>query len=323
MEWIWLIAGFLLLGFTLTDFFFTTLSCNGAGGMSTLVNRTTAKLYKSRGSSTRLWAGAIHLIVTLFTWVILLLLAGVMIYVSFEDMVLNSSSKEPADLARRIYFTGFVFSTLGTGDYVPGSNFSRYFSVAYSILGFGVLTTAITYIINVMNSANDKKNLASYISSMGDTPLELFDYFTTTPDAKLFTNRIDDLVELLNTHITNHLCYPIVHYFLSDMRGMSAAVQLASLHEATAAMRIRYQDDDEVMAHLNRVDRTMHRFLDIARIDIERVGDMQGLAGERRKWSSRVPDMVEPPSGGFSENKQLIGSLLLQFGRDWREVYGE
>lgn len=200
--------GFLLLGFTLTDFFFTTLSCNGAGGISTSVNTALAKLYTPESDTIRLWAGVIHLLVSLLTWIILLLAAGFLLFAGFVEMVVNAKTGVPANIPERIYFTGYVFSTLGTGDYVPGSNFSRYCTIGYSIIGFGVLTTAITYIINVMGAANNKKNLATFISSMGNTPLELYAYFTTTPDGSFFNERVDDLVELLNMHNTNDLCYP-------------------------------------------------------------------------------------------------------------------
>jgi hypothetical protein len=320
MEWIVLIAGFLLLGFVLTDFFFTTLSSNGAAGVSTTVNKVVSRVWPTDSSGGRVWSGAIHLIATLLVWITIVLAAGTLIYASFDDMVLNSSTKIPADLPKRIYVAGFVFSTLGTGDYVPGSDFSRYFSVTYSIIGFGLLTTAITYIINVMNSANDKKSLAAFISSMGDTPLELFDYFTTTPDGKLFTERIDELVSLLNTHIINHLCYPIVHYFLSDFRSTSANVQLASLHEATKAMRFRYRGNDEVMAHLDRVDRAMNRFLDISRVEIEEEEGIGDLPQLRKQWADRVPEMARA-TDDFSDDKRKVGSLLQQFDRSWEDVY--
>ena len=321
MDWVLTLAGFLLIGVTLTDFFFTTLSCNGSGGITDFVNqRVLGSLLVPRSDSARVWLGAVHLVVTLATWTVLILIAGFLIYAGFDDMVVNSTTKEPATLEQRFYMTGFVFSTLGTGDFVPGSAFSRAFTVTYSILGFGLLTTAITYIINVMTAANDKKALAAYISSMGNTPLELYDYFTTTEDAQLFTDRIDNLVELLNKHINNHLCYPIVHFFLSDMRPWSASIQLASLHEATMAMRITYANDEVVMAQLTRIDRVTGRFLELARTpDRFRDGNADLLL-LREQWADRVPALAGAHNT-IEESKERLGALLHQFGHTWQEVY--
>ncbi len=314
------VLGFLLIGFTLSDFFFTTLSCNGSGGITSFVNGVVSRLIHPGTDAWRRWKGAIHLVVVLFTWIVLLLGAGFLVYSVPEDMVLNSTTKVPATLPQRAYFTGFVFSTLGTGDYVPGSDFSRYFTVVYSILGFGVLTTAITYIINVMSAANRKKNLATYISSMGNTPLELYDYFTTTEDAKLFTDRIDDLITLCNTHINNQRCYPIVRFFLSDGTTYSAVVQLASLHEAATAMRITYAEHAVVMRHLERLDRVTGHFLELVRNPDRYVGGDEELVLLRKKWSDRVPALATS-TGSLQESKIRLGALLEQAGRSWEAVY--
>ena len=313
------LLGFLLIGLTLTDFFFTTLACNGSGGITTLINKAVSQVFHVRTDAGRRWNGALHLIATLATWVILLLVAGMLVYSGFDDMVLNSSSKVPATLPQRAYMTGFVFSTLGTGDYVPGSDFSRYFTAVYSILGFGVLTTAITYIINVMSAANSKKNLATFISSMGNTPLELYDYFTTD-DGQVFTNRIDNLVELFNTHINNQRCYPVVRFFLSDGTAYSAVVQLASLHEATMAMRLTYRNAPVVKAHLVRIDRVAGHYLELVQTPERYRGDDEQLFQLRQQWADCVPELAGSENE-LEESKIRLGALLTQAGRSWEDVY--
>ncbi|NJC24717.1 potassium channel family protein [Neolewinella antarctica] len=320
MDWILTFTGFLLIGSVLFDFLFTTLSGNGAASISTNVNAWIANLYQPRSDNGRRWIGAIQLISTLLAWIILFFIGGLLLFSGFDEMVINSTTKEAANFPERIYFTGYVLSTLGTGDYVPGDNFSRYCTITYAILGFFVLTTAITYIINVMGAANNKKNLAAFISSMGNTPLELYDYFTTTPDAKLFTDRVDNIVTLINTHSSYHICYPIVHYFLSDKEAFSAAAQLASFHEATAAMRITYRDNEEVTAHLERIDRVRGRFLEIARMSEQQLTGNEDLLRLRHKWTSRVPEMAGF-ANAIDENEKRLGALLQQSGRTWREVY--
>lgn len=321
MHWLFGVLGLLLMAFVLADFLFTTLSCNGSGKITSTGNTWIGRLLVPPNDKTRVWLGVFHLLFTLLTWVSLLLVGGFFVFASMDYFVVNSTTKEVASLPQRAYFTAFVFSTLGTGDFVPGSDSSRYFASVYSILGFGVLTTAITYILNVMSSANAKKNLAAYISSMGNTPLKLYDYFTTDDSADLFANRVDDLVEMVNTNINNHLCYPIVHFFISDLKPHELSMQLAGLHEATFAMRIRYADDPVTMAHLQRVDRVIARFLNLARTpDTFKREREKNLLQLRKQWKSRVPELAHTDEIDDKTKRQL-GSVLRQFGFDWTDVY--
>lgn len=321
MNWIYGVLGALLMIVTVVDFIYTTLSSNGSGKITSWFNSWMGHFLVPPSDWMRVWLGAIHLVYTMLVWISLLLVAGFLVYMTHEDWVVNSSTKVAATLPQRAYVTAFVFSTLGTGDYVPGTNFSRYFTAFYSILGFGVLTTAITYIINVMTAANNKKAFAAYVSSMGHSPMALYDYFTTSDDGSLFADRIDDLIQLLDVYTNNHLCYPIVHYFISDKSHFSASLQLASLHEATYALRIRYRDEAVMMAHLKRVDYVIERFLKIVRTpeSFQRDEEVE-LLQLRNRWSGRVPVLATSHSE-VSDNKRRLGALLRQFGYDWEKVY--
>ncbi len=170
-----------------------------------------------------------------------------------------------------------------------------------------MLTTAITYIINVMSAANRKKNLATYISSMGNTPLELYDYFTPSPTVASSPSASTTSWSLLNTHINNQRCYPIVRFFLSDGLAYSATVQVASLHEATMALRIHYRDDAAVMAHLVRMDRVAGHFLELVNTHARHRGEEEQLLKLRGGWADRVPQLAHP-AGEVEESKVRLGA---------------
>ncbi|MCP9236248.1 potassium channel family protein [Lewinella sp. JB7] len=321
MDALLVISGSALILITLVDFLFTTLSCNGSGFISTTTNRVLDLLLLPRFKIVRDWSGVIHLTGTLLVWVVLLVLGGWLVFSSHPDMVINSTTKLAANAGERAYYTAFVFSTLGIGDYVPGSSLSRHVTAVYSVLGFGVLTTAITYILSVTGAATKKKNLATFISSMGDNPTDLYAYFTTEPDGSFFTERIDDLVTQLNQHINDHLCYPIVHYFHSDKRPWSAIVQLSSLYECLLALRIRYADDPGVLTHTRRVERCIDRFLELARVPARlRRTDDDTLVNIRREWRG---ELLGPLIGdtAHSEESRSFGALLRQAGHDWKSVF--
>lgn len=318
-----LIAGLLLLSVSVVDFVFTTLSCNGSGVLSTSLNRGLGKVLRPRSDGMRTWSGVLHLLAALVFWVSLMLLGGYLILLSGPDLVVNATTRVPADLSERAYYTAFVFSTLGIGDYAPGSDPGQHFTAVYSLLGFGVLTTAISYILSVTSAANMKKNLATFISSMGDTPTDLFGYFTTQPDGSQFSGRIDNLVSLLNTHVNNHLSYPIVHYFHSDRREWSAVIQLASLYECLLALRVHYGDRPEIQAHLRRLERSLEYFLQLAYLP-QRLQKREEsvLTQQRLEWRSRVLRGGGGSAVSINDNSRALGALLREAGYDWSDVFG-
>ncbi len=315
------IAGGILIVVTMLDFLFTTLSCNGSGILSRMLNRGLARMLVPHGNGMRRWNGVIHLIVNLLFWINLLLIGGFLVYYSQDDMVVQASTKVPADISDRIYFTGFVFSTLGIGDYIPGTALSEYFTAFYSLLGFGVLTTAISFILSVMNATKVKKNLSTYIASMGTNPEELFDFFTTKDDGVYFTSTTDTLVQLINSHTNDHLCYPIVHFFLSDNRTLSAVIQLASLYECTHALRERYAGSIDVMTHLDRLRKSLQLFLGVAYTDGHFSQKEEAhLLGLRHRYFESV--LTQPfRKLDHGDGGERFGNILRGAGYEWDSVY--
>lgn len=315
------IAGIALIVLTLVDFLYTTLSCNGSGRLSTTVNRALDRVLTSGSQVLRNWSGIIHLLFTLATWVVLLLTGGLLIVSAYPEMVVLPPSGKIADLSERFYFLAFTFSTLGMGDYTPGTEMGRYFTAVYSLLGFGVLTTAITYILSVTGAATKKKTLATFISTMGEHPADLFDYFTTKEDGSFFSDRIDDLVEQINMHVNDHLSYPIVHYFHSDERPWSAIIQLASLQECVLALRVHYAERKDILAHLRRLERTINRYLELARVPEYRLESIDTMLLTRRKgWYDQIlksPTCEDKPT----ENCRAFGVLLDEAGHSWDTVF--
>ncbi|NJB86329.1 hypothetical protein GGR26_002097 [Lewinella marina] len=323
MDSLFFFGGIGIVAIALTDFIYTTLSCNGSGYLSTGLNRLLGKLLVPHSDGMRNWTGVIHLVASLLMWIILLLAGGFLVYLSDDEMVVRAATKVPATASERAYYTAFVFSTLGIGDYAPGNSMGRHVTAVYSLLGFGVLTTAITYILSVTGAVTQKKNLATFISGMGQTPSELLAYFTTDPDGTLFSGRIDDLVNQLNSHLNDHLSYPIVHYFHSNRGAWSAVIQLAALYECLVALRIRYRANPEVLAHADRLERSFAYFLEVAHIpDKLRMEDDGQHVQLRQQWMKEVMETpgYSPPT---NENSRALGAVLRQGGYGWADVYSK
>lgn len=318
MSAILLIAGFLILILNLFDFFFTTLSGNGSGWMTNGLNNGLSRLITRLGRLKN-WSGLLHLILIFGNWFFWLMLSSFLLLLSQSDFVVNSTTKVPADIVERIYYTGFVLSTLGIGDFVPGTPFARLLTIALSTIGFVMLTTALTYLISVTNAVTKKKNLATFISRMGSTPQELYQYATAGQGMQLFLSSDDDLLQLMNAHANDHLSFPIVHHFLTKNRQRSAAVQVSSLHE-TLSILLKQASDGATTARLKRLMRALDYYLKVTQISQADVGHQEDIGKLRKACVESCHIPYE--SGDWKEaHTKAFTDYLYSSGWSWRDVY--
>lgn len=318
MNSIFIYAGLLILILVLTDFLYTTLSCNGSGKITSFLNKTLQIFVTA--IVTKNWLGLIYLFLTLIQWIFLVLLGGFFVFLGSAEMVVNAQTNVPATIIERLYYTGYVFSTLGNGGFSPGNNFSLIFTFLFSIVGFGMLTIGISYLLSVTSAALVKKNLATFISSMGKNPLELFRYFTVAGDAKPFVQRIDNLIQLIDSHTNNHLSFPIVHYFLTSDRKRSAAIHLASLYETSRILKLKYSENDEINFHIDRLETSIVNFLNIAHHSQRTTKKSQEVNKLRTVWKT-VDPAYSDASEVTDDLTNQFGDLLHSQGWQWKHVY--
>src|SRR5690606_513616 len=156
------------------------------------------------------YSGFLHLLSTALFWLLLLFLGSFLIYASSPEMVVNSDSRVPATMLERLYYTGFVISTLGIGDFIPGKDLSRIFTTILSFSGFILLTTALTYLISVVNTVLQKKQLAIYISTLGSDINEIYESVITPEGVNLLVKNSNSIREMIIKNSSNYIFFPIV-----------------------------------------------------------------------------------------------------------------
>ena len=105
MQTLQIAAGFILILVTFLDFFHTTLSGNGFGAISRLVNRTLNRIIIQNRSRTIFnYSGVTHLLITTIVWLVLLFLGAYIIFTAGQDMVINETSKLARRLRSKILF---------------------------------------------------------------------------------------------------------------------------------------------------------------------------------------------------------------------------
>jgi hypothetical protein len=234
-----IVLGVSLIAFTLFDALWTTIAPHGAGPLSKRIARGwwTASLWLHRrrtGGAHGLlaFAGPALLVVAFLVWVGLLWAGWTLLFSAEPGAVVASSSNEPADLAGRVYYVGFVLFTLGTGDYVPVGGTWEVLSAVASLSGLFVVTLAITYVLSVVSAVAAKRRLAGSIHSLGETPADLVWRAWDGSGFAGLDQHLPSLGSELEYHDQRHAAYPVVHYFHSTERRTALGPAVAVLDDA-------------------------------------------------------------------------------------------
>ena len=158
MEWLLVTVGVALILAGVMDVFFTVLHYDGFGFISSrlyrslfgLVLRATLPLprkYRALGLS---MAAPTMVPVTIAVWILLVSSGYALLYyvgMSNETFVFGSGLKPT--LGSAIYLSGTSVSTLGFGDVTPTILLYQALTVSEALIGFGILTLAITYVLGI------------------------------------------------------------------------------------------------------------------------------------------------------------------------------
>ena len=161
MDWPIILAGVTLISVGLLDVFFTVLHYDGFGfissrlyhslfGIVCFATRPLPRRYRAMGLS---MAAPLMVPATITVWISLVALGYALIYFSGMDeefFYLPGRTLEPSFL-EALYFSGTSISTVGFGDITPTNTLYQVLAVSEGLIGFGILTLAITYILGVYN----------------------------------------------------------------------------------------------------------------------------------------------------------------------------
>lgn len=313
-----LVAGIVIIILLFLDFFHTTLSSNGFGIMSKYLNHWLSRLLlKINKGKLKDFSGLIHLLFTFSVWVLLLLAGSYMIFLSGEKMVINSTTLEGAGLIERFYYTCFVLTTLGVGDFNPGNDLSRVLTSILSFSGFVMLTTGMSYLITVLSGIMNRKNLATAIYSMGQDIDRLYNYCKKRNGESNLVKNCGDIKALIIMYSNQHSSIPMIHYFFTSKISSSAVVQLARLYEVSNLIYNDFPLDslerEEIKGLQNAINDLLSRSLfhkDHYEIN------KQDLRQYRMSW-----DKYDYSLEHVHKKDEHMDALLKSAGWGWKDVY--
>lgn len=231
------IAGIILLLINTIDFILTTLLVGRGGPITSVISNKLWQFFlfiHKKTSSHRFLSmvGTFLILVNLSFWIISIWLGWFLVFNISPDSVLRTDTLSPADAWEKFYFIGFTFITLGVGDYQPGSDIWRIFSVLVSLNGLIFLTLAITYLLSVVSAVVDKRAVAAYISSLGYTPEDILTRSFQNSKLDNLTPHFNALTPKLLHLAQEYLAYPVLHSFHSPKVETAIVLSVAALDEA-------------------------------------------------------------------------------------------
>ena len=159
MEWLLVPAGVLLVLAGLLDVFFTVLHYDGFGFLSSrlynrlfdlvcLVTGPLPRAYRALGLS---MAAPLMVPATITVWIFLVSSGYALVYyagMGARTFSFSTSGLEPS-IMEAFYFSGVTIATLGLGDVTPLNPLYQAIAVSEALIGFGILTLSITYVLGV------------------------------------------------------------------------------------------------------------------------------------------------------------------------------
>lgn len=310
--------GLAIIIYTFLDFFHSTMSGNGFGWLSGNLNRVLNRLLiRNQSRAIFNYSGLLHLLITTFVWLGLLFLGTYIIFTSGKHMVVDSEFHLAASYVERFYYTGFVLSTLGVGDFVPGNPTADILTSLLSFSGFVLITTGLTYLVSVVNAVLDKKQLSFFIATIGSDVEEIYEYYKQQDDLTRLLSDSNDLREQILKNSSNYLAFPMVNYFLTRDRHSSLAIQVTVLYEVLNILKLDWEEGTVQHSKICAIIKSIEQYL---RLGLEEPADTRYNAEELKTLRSywRNHGYIYEPQ---EEMDRLFTSSLHYAGWSWKEVY--
>lgn len=263
---IYLIAGIILVLIVAADIIYTVLSSNGAGYFSKYLMKYIAAPFQfaARWSGSRKilkFAGVSVLSVITIIWIALLWIGVFLIFLSDQNSVVDSATLIPAGTVDRFYFSGYLLSTLGNGDFKPQTGLWQIVATLFTFSGFVFLTTAITYFVSILSAVTEKRLAAVSIFNLGSSSAEIRESILKLHRAGQLMSEVSGLKNLLNRLTLNHTSYPISHYFFAVERNRSISLAAAELNQSFEDLKANENLDENLSAQLDSLRNVLDNYL--------------------------------------------------------------
>lgn len=168
-------AGLVLVAIAMNDIFHTLWQPQGQGSVSGAAIRLVWKASKRFDTTGRVakLTGPFAMVMVIGTWALLVIVGWALVYWPHlpESFTLaqNLEPRERADVVDALYLSLVSVTTLGFGDVVPTSAAMRIAVPVQAMMGFGLLTAAVSWVLQVYPALTRSRSLSRWIAALRDT----------------------------------------------------------------------------------------------------------------------------------------------------------
>ncbi len=238
MDYIIFFSGIIVVCFVLVNVFISTLAPRGSRFFTQRLLHWVWKIFYwlagGKGKKGILnYAGLVTLTTFLLVWISFFWLGNALIFISNPHSVIaTTGSHTGATPLEKLYFVGYVLSTLGNGDFKPNGGGWMIYTSLISFSGFIMISTAVSYLISVSAGEIQKRKVSGFIHSLGSSPENIIINSWNGKDFVRLQNNFPELTNLILEVSQQHTAYPVLHNFHTNLVRESFSVNLASLDEA-------------------------------------------------------------------------------------------
>lgn len=239
--------GVILVFLVISDVLISTLAPRGSGFITERLRAGVWNFFhwicRGKGTNKLLnYAGMFTITAWLAGWLLTFWIGNALIYISDYTSVLVSSSNTSAGPLEKVYFVGYVLSTMGNGDFQPHGDGWRIYTSIISFFGFIIITLAITYLVPVLSAEMGKRKASVYIHSLGTSPDDILLNAWNGKDFSNLTQHFSIIAEFVMQQSQQHVAYPVLHNFHSHLPRESLYINLTALDEALTILLIYLPD---------------------------------------------------------------------------------
>jgi voltage-gated potassium channel Kch len=182
--------------------------------------------------------GPLSLVALLGLWATGLILGFALIQQATGGHLLLSGS--PLTFGRLLYHSGETFFTLGYGDIVPDSGWSRLLAVTEAGMGFAFLGIVIGYLPTIYSAFSRREIEISLLDARAGSPPTAATLLcrysaSASPESNDGLDRIFQAWERWSAEVLeSHLSYPVLSFFRSQHNNQSWLAALTTILDATA-----------------------------------------------------------------------------------------
>ncbi|MBV8639023.1 MAG: two pore domain potassium channel family protein [Candidatus Eremiobacteraeota bacterium] len=184
----------------------------------------------------------VTLVVQLIVWSILVLVGfGMIFWASSHDI-----GPHPRTFWEAVYFAGTSYFTIGFGDYVGRSGWTRLCSLAAGAAGFGVVGTTTAFLFAIFGAFQSREQFVLTVGARAGTPPSGVALLVIAQEARI----VDSLPVLMRSAqswcalvMETHLAYPVLAYFRSSHDYQSWVGTLGTLLDAATLLLTTVQGD--------------------------------------------------------------------------------